>query len=646
MNSDVTTWALPEGAIARLGRGNVRDMAFSPDGRYLAVGTAIGLWLYESQTLSPIALWDTERGMTENVRFSPDSRWIITQTWAEDVKIWDTNSGACIAIMEKQEDPLSISQPIFSPDGQRVLAATDENVWNKNQELWPGKVYVWCTQTGKQINQTEIHRAQEVGWINAFSPDFTLLASTYYDRECHRQTSVVVWNIETGEQIACMTECPQQVQSLCFSPCGKFLAVGGEKGTLHVWAWENEQLERTAVYGQARVCLHYLPNGELLAAAISGDTVEVWDVTAAQKLDTFAYHGERGFACFSENGTQIAVAGSSEIRVWRKGHANAHLLSTSHEHLSTVDSLVFAADGKTLAAGMWWDNVLLWDVASRQAHRPNSEELPGRRQTVHATTSGKMLTTYKDGDTLMTREVGSSEPIAEFDAPDTVLLRRHNALSPTGQRLARRDNEGNFHLWEKTAEGTEKHTLLSGNPRTPDKWAWSPHGLAFSPDGKRLVTIARDRTVQLWDVDTGAEIAELPLNAPPKRRTYRGHDMGIAFSPRGDVIAGAQWGEIALWDATDGKTLRILAQPEGNQRPITLSFSPCGKYLVSGSWWQRGLKQMPIRLWELASGENLHTFYGHTTDVQCIAFSPDGRLMATGGHDGIILLWELPPYLQ
>ena len=55
---------------------------------------------------------------------------------------------------------------------------------------------------------------------------------------------------------------------------------------------------------------------------------------------------------------------------------------------------------------------------------------------------------------------------------------------------------------------------------------------------------------------------------------------------------------------------------------------------------------MPIRLWEVASGENLHTFYGHTTDVQCIAFSPDGRLMATGGHDGIILLWDVSTYLQ
>ena len=643
MNSNLTTWALPEGAMARLGLGSVRDTAFSPDGQYLAIGTDIGLWLYESQTLSPVALWDTERGQTENVIFSPDSRLIATQTFAEDVKVWDTNSGVCIAVLEKEEGQL-LSNLRFSPDGQRVLAATNENVW-KGRQLCPGKVYVWCAQTGKQINESEIHYAQEVGWRTAFSPDFTLLASTYCNRERDIQTSIVVWNIATGAQIACMQECPARVQSLCFSPCGKRLAVGGEQGTLHVWDWENERLESTAVYGQARVCLHYPPNGELLAAVISKDTVEVWNVTANQKLDTFAHRGERAFACFSENGTQIAVARSSEISVWRKGGVNAQPLSTLHGHLSTVDSLVFSADGKTLAAGMWWDNVLLWDVASRQAHRPDSEELPGRKQTVHPTTSGKILTTYKDGDMLKTREVGNSEPLAEFDASQITFLPRHTALSSTGQRVARLDKEGIFHLWERTAEGTEKHILLRGNPRNPDKWAWSPHGLAFSPDGKRLVTIGRDRAVQLWDVNTAEEIAELPLN-PPARATYRESDMGLAFSPRGDIIAGAQWGEIVLWEATDGKLLKTFPQPEGNQRPITLAFSPCGKYLVSGSWYQCGLKQMPIRLWEVATGENIATFHGHTTDVQCIAFSPDGTLMATGGHDGIILLWDVGTYMS
>ena len=61
-DSKVCNWTLPEGAIARLGRGSVRDMEFSPDGQYFAVGSTIGLWMYQLSTLSPIALWETDRG--------------------------------------------------------------------------------------------------------------------------------------------------------------------------------------------------------------------------------------------------------------------------------------------------------------------------------------------------------------------------------------------------------------------------------------------------------------------------------------------------------------------------------------------------------------------------------------------------------
>ena len=80
---DVTTWALPEGAIARLERGGVGDKAFSPDGRYLAVATKVGLWWYEVATISPVALWETERGMVSDIAFSPNGKWIAIGNWDE-----------------------------------------------------------------------------------------------------------------------------------------------------------------------------------------------------------------------------------------------------------------------------------------------------------------------------------------------------------------------------------------------------------------------------------------------------------------------------------------------------------------------------------------------------------------------------------
>ena len=100
INTDVTTWALPEGAIARLERGGVCDMAFSPDGHYLVVATKIGIWWYEMTTMSPVALWDTERGMVSGVAFSPNGKWIAASNWDNVLKVWDVQRGVCMTQIE------------------------------------------------------------------------------------------------------------------------------------------------------------------------------------------------------------------------------------------------------------------------------------------------------------------------------------------------------------------------------------------------------------------------------------------------------------------------------------------------------------------------------------------------------------------
>ena len=90
LEGDVTTWALPEGAIARLGRGGSEpEMTFSADGQYLAIGTCLGLWLYDLATLSPIALLEAERGVVESVTFSPNGKWIAASYLGRILKIFE-----------------------------------------------------------------------------------------------------------------------------------------------------------------------------------------------------------------------------------------------------------------------------------------------------------------------------------------------------------------------------------------------------------------------------------------------------------------------------------------------------------------------------------------------------------------------------
>ena len=640
---DVTTWALPEGAIARLGRGSLRDIAFSPDGQSFAVGTKIGLWIYGLPTLSPIALWETDRGYIDDVTFSPDSRWIAAQTYLGALRVWDIQHAVCIAEMEVMKRQNHTSKPIFSEDGERLVAVNERAM----------KVHVWCPRTGTQLSETEILSTYDVfDTPTCFSSDLRLLAGTSYDRNNRTVEGIAVWCMETGKQVARLQWSERWVR-LCFSPCGRFLAAGGSEGAVHVWDVESGHLERTYTeYEDAQMFPYYQPEGELIAAAVflSHPKVEVWHLEKGEKIDTFEHRGKRSFVRFSESGTQLAYIDSGEVKIWTKGRPSAQTLPTIQGHNGTVSSLVFAPDEKTLVTAYRGRTGLLWDVASKTAQRPTAADLPGPGKIldVYPSSSGKIFSTSQDEDILKVWEFGSSEPIAEIRIPEPGLLLRTSseALTPTGHRLAAAGRDRNIYVWEYTPPSNDM--AMRGNwENCAILIGHSEHigALAFNPDGKRLASISIDRTALLWDVDTEEQITEMDLPPPQGKRTYRYTDVGVAFSPLGEIIVGGHQGDIVLWDATDGKTLTTLSQPEGSQRPIAFCFSPCGQYLASGVWWLSGLQKVPIRLWKVATGENIVTFWGHTTDVQCFAFSQDGTLLVSGGHDGVIYLWDLTPYL-
>ena len=172
-----------------------------------------------------------------------------------------------------------------------------------------------------------------------------------------------------------------------------------------------------------------------------------------------------------------------------------------------------------------------------------------------------------------------------------------------------------------------------------------------------------ENQAELYDVESGQLLVKLCLvgeGDPAKyigdadrRQKFLRHSTNprpiavvgpIIFSPCGTVLAGGLVGQIRVWDATTYETRMVIIPPLGSQIVEALTFSPCGRYLVSGASW-RGTDQMPICLWEVATGENIATFWGHSTDVQDLAFSPDGTLLASGSYDGTILLWDMKPYL-
>jgi WD40 repeat protein/predicted Ser/Thr protein kinase len=150
--------------------------------------------------------------------------------------------------------------------------------------------------------------------------------------------------------------------------------------------------------------------------------------------------------------------------------------------------------------------------------------------------------------------------------------------------------------------------------------------VAFSPDGKRIVSGGYDNTLKVWDAESGGEVM-----------TLRGHDnsgLSVAFSPDGKrIVSGSDDKTLKVWDAeSGGEVMTLRGHQEGVQ---SVAFSPDGKRIVSGS------NDNTLKVWDAESGSEVMTLRGHQPWVSSVAFSPDGKRIVSGGYDNMLKVWDV-----
>ncbi len=150
-------------------------------------------------------------------------------------------------------------------------------------------------------------------------------------------------------------------------------------------------------------------------------------------------------------------------------------------------------------------------------------------------------------------------------------------------------------------------------------------GVAFSPDGRYVMSGSDNRTVKLWDVKTGQLV-----------RTFQGYSSSVrsaVFSPDGKYLLTGNGETLNLWDAQTGR--EVYAVKAHSDSVTSVAYSPDGRYAVSGSWDKN------IKLWEISTGKELRTFHGHRDSINSVAFSPDGRHVLSGSWDRTARIWEI-----
>ena len=540
----------------------------------------------------------------------------------------------------------------FSPDG-KLLALGGENP----------SVALRDAATNKTKAVLTAHTAPVT--CLAFAPDGMTLATGGHDR------SVKLWEVAKGAERLTLVGHSSWVNAVAFAPDGKTIASAGQEGTIKLWDTADGRALATLDGPDGPVrAVAFAPDGATLAVA-SGRVVTIWDVATRELRGVWKGHrGAVRALVFSADGRTLASAGEDHVvRLWdvAEGKPRASIAG----HSDQVLALAFSPGGQGLATAGYDGSIKVWETAAepREPISAAQGQAEGFTALAFDPKTGKLASAAYD-HTVRLRTPQIVPARLRLTLPRQSGPVAHGSFSPDGKRFATADPEDfSIRLWDAVS-WTETGRLAGHTSNVND--------IQFSRDGGRVLTVANDSRLLLWDAHAQTIVAELNDRTP---------GSPAALAPDGkSVVIGGESLTVVIWDvakdtrrpllpSTPGVKERLLLSPDGTtllvvsrapnnntQRFVKLydvadgrqrgavvlagvamvqaRFSADGKTVAAATAPANGGPAQTIAFWDTKSLAEWGKLTGLSFVVESFSVSPDGRFFATGDGQGMATFWD------
>jgi WD40 repeat protein len=679
--------------------GAIMCLAFAPDGKTVALGKYGTIAWWNVATRTRLRTLEGEHDFVISLAYLPDGKTLVYTCHDQEIGLCDPATGKVIRTLHKPrgEEPPSFHTVACSPDGKTLLVSeglasflldatsgkevkrietpllNSPPVFARNGEFVAAMTYdvhpwLWDWKRNKAWEFHDDEGIDEQMTI-AVSPDSKLLASGGSDGR------VRLWDIAARKEIDLPAGDAIGFGTFALSRDGKTLAALDGIHQLRLWSVIDAKLYRCGrlpndfIQGDfSPVYLALSPDASQLAAPGRDKpldrTMQVLDATTNKRhwhakvtdLTRFAAYSPDGKLLAASvappvrkpkvPGLEVVVDGSSskqsDLCLWDA--VSGRIVGRLSGHTETIVTAVFSPDGKRLVTSGEDHTLRVWDVAERrERHRLKGHGGGAIVSCLAFSADGSRLASGGDDSRICVWDAASGRRLHRWaiEEEDRISCL---ALSAEGKWLLANAGKGRFRLWEVAS-------ATAGPPIEGHSGAIT--FAAFLPDGRSLLTASRDGTALAWEL--AALRRRKPLPAAPPRLDANGdpvppgilarlgstrlrHSKSIrcaVYSPDGTILATAPEGHemegLRFWDAASGKEIRRL--PKGRFLfAYQIAFSPDGKLLAT-------LTEDSIQLWDVASGANLGKAVQHKNSISCFGFTPDGKSLIVSAE--ACFIWDL-----